>query len=117
MLTHGNIAANIESVVHGIHFDSNDHLLGVLPFFHSFGLVGGIVAPLVRGLYCFLYPSPLHYRIVPTLIYEKNCTVMLATTNCDLKIGWSYSVAIGDCTTFTFDQSASNIGLFAGTAM
>ncbi|MDP2138894.1 MAG: AMP-binding protein, partial [Candidatus Didemnitutus sp.] len=44
-----------------------------------FGLVGGIIAPLVRGSFVFNYPSPLHYRIVPTIVYEKNCTIFLGT--------------------------------------
>ena len=42
-----------------------DKLLNVLPVFHSFGLTGGTILPLVIGVRLFLYPSPLHYKIIP----------------------------------------------------
>ena len=78
-ITHGGLLANLRQIFATADIRDDDRFLNALPLFHSFGLVGGIVAPLVRGCYVFNYPSPLHYRIVPTVVYEKNCTVFLGT--------------------------------------
>lgn len=78
-LTHRGMLANLRQIFVAADLRDDDRFFNALPFFHSFGLVGGIVAPLVRGCYVFNYPSPLHYRIVPTMVYEKNCTILLGT--------------------------------------
>lgn len=78
-LTHRGLLANLRQVFAVADLRDDERFLNALPFFHSFGLMGGILAPLVRGCYVFNYPSPLHYRIVPTMVYEKNCTVFLGT--------------------------------------
>ncbi len=78
-LTHGNLLANIRQASVVIDLADDDRFFNALPLFHSFGLTGGTLFPLMRGCYTFLYPSPLHYRIVPTIIYEKRCTVLMGT--------------------------------------
>jgi len=78
-LTHGNLLANIRQMLAVTDITDGDRLFNCLPLFHSFGLTVGTLLPLVRGIYVFLYPSPLHYRTVPAALYEHDCTVFLGT--------------------------------------
>ncbi|MGV3755144.1 MAG: AMP-binding protein [Verrucomicrobiota bacterium] len=78
-LTHKNILANIRQMLAITDLQDNDRVFNCLPMFHSFGLTVGTLLPLVRGLYSFVYPSPLHYRVVPTALYDRDCTVFLST--------------------------------------
>ena len=78
-LTHGNILANIRQMLAVTDLTDCDRLFNCLPLFHSFGLTTGAFLPLVRGIYVFLYPSPLHYRMVPSVLYDRDCTVFIST--------------------------------------
>jgi acyl-[acyl-carrier-protein]-phospholipid O-acyltransferase/long-chain-fatty-acid--[acyl-carrier-protein] ligase len=78
-LTHANLLANIRQIISVLDIMDTDRFFSAMPLFHSFGLTGGVLLPLVRGIYTFLYPSPLHYRMVPTAFYNLNCTVMFGT--------------------------------------
>jgi acyl-[acyl-carrier-protein]-phospholipid O-acyltransferase/long-chain-fatty-acid--[acyl-carrier-protein] ligase len=78
-LSHRNLIANIQQMLAVIDLTDRDRMFNALPIFHSFGLTIGTLLPLVRGLYTFLYLSPLHYRLVPSLVYDRNCTLVLAT--------------------------------------
>lgn len=79
VLTHRNILANAAQASARIDFGARDKVFNVLPVFHSFGLTAGLVLPLVSGVPVFLYPSPLHYRIVPELVYRSNATILFGT--------------------------------------
>jgi acyl-[acyl-carrier-protein]-phospholipid O-acyltransferase/long-chain-fatty-acid--[acyl-carrier-protein] ligase len=78
-LTHGNILANIRQMLAVTDLTDCDRVFNCLPLFHCFGLTVGTFLPLVRGIYVFLYPSPLHYRTVPSVLYDRDCTVFLST--------------------------------------
>jgi acyl-[acyl-carrier-protein]-phospholipid O-acyltransferase / long-chain-fatty-acid--[acyl-carrier-protein] ligase len=78
-LSHSNILANINQACSVLDLTPSDILFNAMPAFHSFGLTIGMLLPLVRGINVFLYPSPLHYRVIPELIYDTNATVMLGT--------------------------------------
>lgn len=78
-LTHANLLANIRQMLAVIDLQDSDRFFNALPLFHSFGLTIGLLLPLVRGLFVFVYPSPLHYRMVPAAVYDLNCTVMFGT--------------------------------------
>ncbi|MGZ8901435.1 MAG: AMP-binding protein, partial [Limisphaerales bacterium] len=78
-LTHRNILANIRQMLAVTDLQDKDRVFNCLPMFHSFGLTVGTLLALVRGMYVFVYPSPLHYRVVPTAFYDRYCTVFLST--------------------------------------
>jgi acyl-[acyl-carrier-protein]-phospholipid O-acyltransferase/long-chain-fatty-acid--[acyl-carrier-protein] ligase len=78
-LTHRNLLANIRQMLAVTDLQDHDRVFNCLPLFHSFGLTVGTLLALVRGMYVFVYPSPLHYRVVPTAFYDRYCTVFLST--------------------------------------
>ena len=78
-LSHRNILANVAQVAAVIDFNSADRVFNAMPMFHSFGLTGGTLVPLLCGVPAFYYPSPLHYRIVPELIYGTDSTIAFGT--------------------------------------
>lgn len=79
VLSHRNILANAAQAVAIIDFNRSDKVFNVLPAFHSFGLTVGIILPMVFGVRIYLYPSPLHYRNVPELIYSVSATILFGT--------------------------------------
>ncbi|WP_291365885.1 MFS transporter [Acetobacter sp. UBA5411] len=80
VLTHRNILANIAQVTGRIGFSPADRVLCTLPLFHAFGLTGSFLLPLLSGIPTFLYPSPLHYAVIPKLAYFWNATVLFGTS-------------------------------------
>jgi len=79
VLTHRNLLSNCMQLASRIDFNPTDIVLNALPIFHSFGLTGGTLLPVLSGLKTVLYPSPLHYRIVPALAYDANATILFGT--------------------------------------
>jgi acyl-[acyl-carrier-protein]-phospholipid O-acyltransferase/long-chain-fatty-acid--[acyl-carrier-protein] ligase len=78
-LSHQNLLANIRQMLAVVDLDDRDRFFNALPLFHSFGLSVGLLLPLAHGVFIFLYPSPLHYRVVPSAFYNLDCTVFFAT--------------------------------------
>ena len=78
-LSHRNINANRHQIAARISFTSQDIVFNALPLFHAFGLTGGMLLPMLAGIRTFLYPSPLHYKIVPELAYDTDATILFGT--------------------------------------
>jgi acyl-[acyl-carrier-protein]-phospholipid O-acyltransferase / long-chain-fatty-acid--[acyl-carrier-protein] ligase len=78
VLSHRNILTNVAQNEARIDFGHEDRLFMALPVFHTFGILG-IVLPLTSGVPTYLYPSPLHYRTVPELVYGICATYLFGT--------------------------------------
>lgn len=79
LLSHANLIANVNQLSAIQTVTHKDLLFNALPMFHSFGLMVGMLFPLFQGSKLFLYPSPLHYRVVAELVYELGATLMIGT--------------------------------------
>jgi acyl-[acyl-carrier-protein]-phospholipid O-acyltransferase/long-chain-fatty-acid--[acyl-carrier-protein] ligase len=79
VLSHRNLLANRHQLASVVDLSPKDVVLNALPVFHSFGLTGGMLLPLLAGIRTFCYPSPLHYRTVPELAYGINATILFGT--------------------------------------
>ena len=78
MLTHYNVASNIQQMVQAFLLDRHDRLLGVLPFFHSFGFTVTLWLPAVQGVGVAYHPSPLDFAAVSELLREYDVTLLLS---------------------------------------
>lgn len=79
VLSHGNILANIAQVRARTDLGPRDISVSALPLFHSFGLTAGLILPLVAGFKAAVHPSPLHYKIIPELVYQVQASIMFGT--------------------------------------
>lgn len=78
-LSQRNLLANVEQIAAHIDLDTDWVMFNPLPTFHCFGLTGGVMLPLLTGMKAFEYPSPLHYKIIPSLIRDAKASILLAT--------------------------------------
>lgn len=80
VLNHRNILANIAQISSVIDFHGQDKILNALPMFHSFGLTAGIFLPILAGVPVFMYPSPLHFKMIPEISYNIKATIIFGTS-------------------------------------
>jgi acyl-[acyl-carrier-protein]-phospholipid O-acyltransferase/long-chain-fatty-acid--[acyl-carrier-protein] ligase len=79
MLSHFNIGSNIEQLAQVFAFSGKDRMLGVLPFFHSFGFTGTLALPAVLGVGVVFHANPLDAKTVGQLVCDHEATFLLAT--------------------------------------
>jgi acyl-[acyl-carrier-protein]-phospholipid O-acyltransferase/long-chain-fatty-acid--[acyl-carrier-protein] ligase len=79
MLTHFNITSNIQQVSQVFMLDGSDKILGILPFFHSFGFMAALWMPAVNGVGVVYHPNPLDTRVIGELVEKYRVTFLIAT--------------------------------------
>jgi acyl-[acyl-carrier-protein]-phospholipid O-acyltransferase/long-chain-fatty-acid--[acyl-carrier-protein] ligase len=79
VLSHGNLLANVAQLRARTDVSAADRVLTALPLFHALGLTGGLLFPLLCGAPIMIYPTPLHYKVVPELAYAHQATIVFGT--------------------------------------
>ena len=79
VLTHYNVAANAEQLNQVFLLSGKQKIMGILPFFHSFGFTGTLALPVVAGIGVVFHPNPLDSRVIGALVRNYKITMLLAT--------------------------------------
>jgi acyl-[acyl-carrier-protein]-phospholipid O-acyltransferase/long-chain-fatty-acid--[acyl-carrier-protein] ligase len=79
ILSHYNIASNVAQLMQVFMLHKSDRILGILPFFHSFGFTGTLCLPAASGIGAVFHPSPLDSRAIGALVSQHSVTMLLAT--------------------------------------
>jgi acyl-[acyl-carrier-protein]-phospholipid O-acyltransferase/long-chain-fatty-acid--[acyl-carrier-protein] ligase len=79
MLTHYNVGANIRQVAQVFMLGRHDKVMGILPFFHSFGFMATLWMPVAIGVGVVYHPNPLDARAISALVGQYHVTFMVAT--------------------------------------
>jgi acyl-[acyl-carrier-protein]-phospholipid O-acyltransferase/long-chain-fatty-acid--[acyl-carrier-protein] ligase len=79
MLSHFNLMANIRQTCQVFMLDGRDKILGILPFFHSFGFMAGLWLPAINGTGVVYHASPLDAGVIGELVHRYKVTFLVAT--------------------------------------
>ena len=79
MLTHRNVLANIDGANALFRLTSDDVVLGVLPFFHSFGYTVTLWLPLVVGFGAAYHPNPTDAKTIGEMAARYGATLLIST--------------------------------------
>ncbi len=79
MLSHRNIASNVNQCRQWFDFEPNDRFLGILPFFHSFGFTGTLMLAATSGIGVVYHPNPRDAKVIGELVRSKKITFVIST--------------------------------------
>lgn len=79
MLSHHNIASNVEAYSMVLNPTGKDRLCATLPLFHSFGFTCGIWFPALGGIKVSYHTSPLDAGKVAEVVRTRQCTALFVT--------------------------------------
>lgn len=78
-LSHHNIISNIDGIDQVLWLTNKDKIMGVLPFFHSFGFTGALWLPLLSGFAAVYHPNPLDPKTIGEMIKKYKATLFITT--------------------------------------
>lgn len=79
MLSHHNILSNIEAFSQVFWVTQKDRVMGVLPFFHSFGFTGTLWFPLIARFGAVYHPNPMDAKVIGEMVSEHRATILIST--------------------------------------
>jgi acyl-[acyl-carrier-protein]-phospholipid O-acyltransferase/long-chain-fatty-acid--[acyl-carrier-protein] ligase len=79
VLSSYNILSNIAQMNSVMAVSPDDKVFNAMPIFHSFGLSGGMITPMLKGMRSLQYPTPLDSKNIPRSVYFYDATVMFGT--------------------------------------
>ena len=79
MLSHANVISNLLAVAQVYQLGSEDRLMGILPFFHSFGFMATLWLPLLSGMGAVYHFSPLDSKKIGELVEQYRATFLMGT--------------------------------------
>ncbi len=97
MLSHHNILSNVEGLAQVFWVTTKDRLMGVLPFFHSFGFTGSLWFPLLSGFGVLYHANPLDAKTVGQMVSKYRATILIGTPT-------FYAAYLRKCTTENFSS-------------
>ncbi|MCA9071509.1 MAG: AMP-binding protein, partial [Planctomycetaceae bacterium] len=79
MLSQNNVMSNIDSTDALIHWKSTDSIMGVMPFFHSFGFTLSLWMTLTTEIPAVFHHNPIDGRTVGKLCDQHNVSILMGT--------------------------------------
>jgi len=79
MLSHANILANVDAVAQVFQLRPDDVMVGVLPFFHSFGFSITLWLPMVQGFGAVYHPNPMDGKTIGEIAEKYHGTILVST--------------------------------------
>ncbi|HEX9365889.1 MAG TPA: acyl-[ACP]--phospholipid O-acyltransferase, partial [Vicinamibacterales bacterium] len=79
MLSHRNVLANVDAIAQVFQLTPQDVMVGVLPFFHSFGFTVTLWLPLIVGFGAVFHPNPMDGKTIGEIAERYGGTILVST--------------------------------------
>ncbi|MDP7639048.1 MAG: AMP-binding protein, partial [Candidatus Hydrogenedentes bacterium] len=80
MLTHFNVLSNVDAGIQGFPLNKGDCVMGILPFFHSFGYTGTLWLVLTQRLSVVYHTNPLEAKQIGEMVAKYRTRILFSTS-------------------------------------